>query len=264
MAQDREISYFRIGSFVMTGIILLVIAILVLGSGMLFKRVVYVETYFNESVQGLTVGSPVKYLGMEIGHVVEINAVDSIYKVTDGARSRIHNAYVYVKMAISPKFFDTATKEEVREHIQKDITSGLRFKLAPQGLTGNVYIELDFLNPKTHPKLSIYWTPENLYIPSTTSTLTYFTDNVQYLLGELKKIDVKKMANNVQTLLNNTNKLILRADRIVSQTSEQTINTVNNMQSVSGNLNAITEQAKAFPSHMLFGKPPPPLKPGKL
>ena len=173
MAQDKETNYLRIGSFVVTGLMLFIVAILILGSGMLFKKVIYVETYFNESVQGLTEGSPLKYLGMEIGRVVEINALDNVYKIQKNMEYRIHRHYIYVKMAISSKFFGRLSKSEIEERINREIASGLRVKLAPQGLTGNVYVELNFMEPDTHPVLPIYWQPENIYVPSTTSTLAF-------------------------------------------------------------------------------------------
>jgi ABC-type transporter Mla subunit MlaD len=257
MPQEKQINYLRIGSFVVTGIILFIVAILVLGSGMLFKKVTYVETYFNESVQGLSEGSLVKYLGMEIGHVVEINTIDNVYKIQKDLQYRIHRKYIYVKMAIYPKFFNGFSRSEIANQINKEIAAGLRVKLAPQGLTGNVYIELDFLDPKTHPILPIYWQPENIYIPSTTSTLAFFTDNAQYLLNELKQIDFKKLFASMQQLVDESSKLAYRSNKLLAETQPQTINVVDN-------LNALSEQAKAFPSHIIFGKAPPKLKPGKL
>jgi paraquat-inducible protein B len=263
MMPHKQISYFRIGSFVITGIVLLIIGILVFGSGMLFKRVTYIETYFNESVQGLVIGSPVKYLGMEIGHVDDIMPITGAYDINYNVL-RLCSRYVYVKMAISPKFLESLTKEDLKERIKQDIESGLRFKLAPQGLTGNVYVELDFVDPKTHPELSIYWEPKYLYIPSTTSILTYFTDNAQYILRELRKVDFQKLFNSIQNLTDSTNELMFKADRLLTATQQPAINVMNNAQSISQNLNALSEQANAFPSHMFFGKPPPKLDLGKL
>jgi len=264
MIPHKHVSYFRIGSFVITGIVLLIIGILVFGSGMLFKRVAHVETYFNESVQGLVIGSAVKYLGMEIGHVEDINAITGVYDIHNGIKNRLCSRYVYVKMAISPKFLGSLSKEELEERIEQDVAAGLRFKLAPQGLTGNVYVELDFVDPKTHPELPIYWQPEYLYIPSTTSILTYFTDNAQYILRELRKVDFKKLFDSIQNLTDSTNELMFKANSILTETQQPAVNVMNNAQNITQNLNALSEQANAFPSHMFFGKPPPKLDLGKL
>ena len=262
--RSREINYFRVGTFVITGIILLVLAILIIGSGMLFKRYVYVETYFGESVQGLVEGSPVKYLGMEIGHVVEINSVDNVYHIKGNDNAQVHRHFIYVKMAINPKFFAYIPKDEIASRLKKDIANGLRFKLAPQGLTGNVYVEMAFLDPKANPVITLHWQPENIYIPSAPSTLAYFSDNVQLLLEKLKKINLQKFFADTQRMINSTNQVMYRTDRLLSHTNSQIIDIVNNLNSTSENFSALSEQAKAFPSNMFFGKPPPALKPGEL
>jgi ABC-type transporter Mla subunit MlaD len=263
MISSKQISYFRIGSFVITGIVLLVIAILIFGSGMLFKRVVYVETYFDESVQGLIEGSPVKYLGMQIGNVVEINSVENIYKLEQDVERKVYNQYIYVKMAISSKFFNNLSSSGISQRIKEDVASGLRFKLAPQGLTGNVYVELDYVDPKTQ-QLSVHWQPQNFYIPSTTSALTYFTDNLQYLLGELREVDFRKLFNNMQNAITSINNVSYKTSKLLAENNQQIINVINNLRDISQNLNALSEQARAFPSQTLFGKPPPPLNLGKL
>ena len=77
--KDRETNYLKIGSFVIVGLVLLIMAIIIFGSVKIFQKIIYIETYFNESVQGLSVGSPVKYRGMEIGYVKAIDFANSIY-----------------------------------------------------------------------------------------------------------------------------------------------------------------------------------------
>ena len=42
------------------------------GAGQFFKTETLAETYFNESVQGLNIGSEVKYKGVKIGAVKSI------------------------------------------------------------------------------------------------------------------------------------------------------------------------------------------------
>jgi phospholipid/cholesterol/gamma-HCH transport system substrate-binding protein len=56
---SKKPSYFKIGLFVIAGIFLIFAAVVVLGSGLLHQEKAYFETYFDESVSGLSVGSPV-------------------------------------------------------------------------------------------------------------------------------------------------------------------------------------------------------------
>ena len=46
-------------------------------------------------------------------------------------------------------------------------------RLAPQGITGTSYLEIDYVDP-VPPILPIDWTPDNIYIPSAPSTVTTF------------------------------------------------------------------------------------------
>ena len=64
---DSEARYFKLGAFVLVAVGIAVAAIVVLGAGTLFQKRFTVETYMDESIQGLDVGAPVKYRGVRIG-----------------------------------------------------------------------------------------------------------------------------------------------------------------------------------------------------
>ncbi|MBN1684343.1 MAG: MCE family protein [Gammaproteobacteria bacterium] len=260
--ETQESRYFRIGSFVIIGLVLLVTGILILGSGKLFQKTAYIETYFNESVQGLSLGSPVKYRGLDIGHVKDITFVNEIYETKhfDKAYSR----YIYVGMEITSSFLIKSTEEGKNQLLNKYIKDGLRIKLAQQGLTGNAYLELNFENPKKSPPLPIDWAPEHFYIPSATSTLTRFSDNVQYILDELKQVPFKKLFSSVDKLTQSSRQAVRKSNLLLNRLSQQLADTVNNLNNMSGNLRELSEQAKHFPSQILFGAPPPKLDPNTL
>ena len=67
MASQR--TKFALGLFVTCGIGIACFAIIGLGVSKFFEKGRYYATYFNESVQGLDVDSPVKYRGVSIGRV---------------------------------------------------------------------------------------------------------------------------------------------------------------------------------------------------
>lgn len=253
MMNNRETNYFRIGSFVIVGLTLLIIAIIVFGSGKLFQKTTYIETYFNESVQGLSIGSPVKYRGMEIGYVKEINFVNQIYG--DGAslgKTNITSRYIYVKMAITANIFQETSQENLKETLEKEISHGLRIKLALQGLTGNAYLELDYLNPTTSPPLLITWKPKNDYIPSTPSVLSEFGENLSTILDSLKRVNFNEFFTNIQNLTTSTNQVMQKADVLLEKNKQQATDVISNLKTIS-------EQARNYPSSIFFGKPPPRL-----
>lgn len=261
MNEKYASNYYKIGIFVIIGIVLMIVAILVLGAGGLFQRSIIAETYFNESVQGLSIGSPVKYKGMTVGEVKKIALVSSVYP-QDGNGMSGH--YIYVEMAFMGDYFANQSKSEIMELLARDIKKGLRIKLALQGLTGNAYLELNFENPKTNLPLPITWTPENFYVPSTASTLSRFSDNAGYLLEELKKVNIDKLFHDFNVLINNTTTTMTRFDDLIASTKNQLVVTSNNLEGISENLRQVSEDAKAYPARLLFGEPPKKLDPKKL
>ena len=57
-----------------------VIVLVVIGSGRWFQPKLTIESYFNESVQGLDVGSKLKYRGVVIGEVKRIGFTYNKYQ----------------------------------------------------------------------------------------------------------------------------------------------------------------------------------------
>lgn len=248
MNNSSSSNYYKIGIFVIIGVILIVFAIILLGSGKLFQKTAYIETYFNESVQGLSVGSPVKYKGMTVGEVSQIALVSAIYPYQGNSEDPARR-YIYVEMEITANYLTNKPTAEINAELDKRIKKGLRVKLALQGLTGNTYLELNFENPQINPPLPITWTPAHVYIPSSASTLTRYTDNIGYLLDELKKVDLEKTINDFNVLINNTNNTAIRLNNLVAKTSD-------NIENISANLRAITEDTKSYPARLFFGNPP--------
>src|SRR6516164_8552580 len=74
-------NYFKLGLFVIGAIIAGVIVLVVIGSGRWFQPKLTIETYFNESVQGLDIGSKLKYRGVAIGEVTKIGFTYNKYQL---------------------------------------------------------------------------------------------------------------------------------------------------------------------------------------
>ena len=109
MIPSKQINYFRIGVFVTVGIALIVLGVILLSSGRMLQKTITIETYFKESIQGIAHGSPVKYRGVEIGHISKITFVHQMYKQTQLQFSDPYSRYVYVEMVVSPDVFTVFT-----------------------------------------------------------------------------------------------------------------------------------------------------------
>jgi len=57
MSNNSNPNYFRLGAFVLAAISVLIAVILIFGSGQLFKKSFYVETYIKQSVTSRLVKS---------------------------------------------------------------------------------------------------------------------------------------------------------------------------------------------------------------
>ncbi len=187
--------YLRVGLLILGGVGLL-IGLLVFLSGNRLSEGVPFETYFRESVQGLEVGAPVKFRGVTLGRVTEIGLVSAEYGGGQAVSPDISSyRLVFVRFVINPqrvgRLPDTAHAVE----------TGLRAKVAPQGITGVSYIELDFVQPDEYPPLELPWQPRAEYIPSMPSTLAQVQDAAVQILSKLNSVDFAALAQGATGLL---------------------------------------------------------------
>jgi paraquat-inducible protein B len=200
-----ETRYFRLGLFLLLGLVLAVAVILVLGAGELFRAQTLAETYMNQSVQGLDTGSAVKFRGVKVGEVKRIGFTSSIYEQDQPIDQR--KGYVYVLMALYPDAFGTRqlpTAEVIRTLVER----GLRFRMSMAGITGVGYLELDFVDPAQNPPLALGWQPRHLYVPSAPSTVTQMLRNAQDFLGKLDRIDFESLVRNLNVLVSDIDRAV--------------------------------------------------------
>jgi hypothetical protein len=77
---------------------------------------------------------------------------------------------------------------------------GLRIRLAPQGITGTNYLEMDYADPAPMT-LPITWAPANVYIPSAPSTVTQFVGAMQQIMDRLNDLDIERTLTNLNRLM---------------------------------------------------------------
>ena len=166
----KKKNYFIVGLFVLIGIASGVVIIVWLSaSQFLHKGRAYV-TYFDESVQGLQVDSNVKYRGVNIGRVNEINVAPD-YQLIE----------VVMKINYDGNLDTTIAK------------------LKTAGITGIVYVELDHRKAgdvDRSPKLT--FAPEYPVIPSNASDIKQIFSGLDTIMEQLKKIDFKGISDQIK------------------------------------------------------------------
>ena len=153
--------HFKLGVFALAALGGAAAIALVLGVRGVGRATVEYHTYFDESVQGLEVGSPVKYRGVRIGDVA----------ATEIAPDRQH-----VDVALS-----LARPDADRLGLDHAAPS-LRAQLGTQGITGVKYVDVDVATPGS-PAPALPFEPDARYIPARASLLKGLSDRME-LLGD--------------------------------------------------------------------------------
>lgn len=244
----NPVQHFRLGLFILGAITVLVIVLVVMGTGNLFRPTIMMETYIDGSVQGLDVGAPIKFRGVTIGEVTRLGFTSVEYEADVPPVER--KRYVMVEGRLRPDRFASTARESI---LSDDVfgplvVAGLRVRMAAQGITGINYLELDFLDPVTHPPLPITWTPQAVYIPSAPSIATQFLQYAENVLRRIDLLDIEGVIDGAATLL-------FTLERTVSALDTETWN--RQMTEVTAQLGATMAEARGLlqAAEKLLGSP---------
>jgi ABC-type transporter Mla subunit MlaD len=200
---SSQANYFKIGIFVVAGFFLLAGALVFLGAGNAFRPRIYLETYVDGTVQGVDLGSPVKFRGVQIGR---ISKIDFCFNVYGPQPDEDRLDYVYLEMEVDVQVFRGMFTEDIGPIVEQAVARGLRVKLQPQGVTGLNFAELNYVaDPAQFPPLRIWWTPRHYYIPSAPGTLTSLVDSLNRLMDTFGGLELGPTLKEVDKALKNFN-----------------------------------------------------------
>jgi len=190
----------RVGLFVMGGCALLIAALIVFGSGRLLRRPITVVTFFDESVQGLEPGSPVKWRGVRVGRVSRILLHSDAHLVR-------------VEMHIDrSRFAQEAGGKDIITLFRQKVQDGLRCRLELTGITGLKYVEFDyFAGPSTASADAARNLPKvegGVCVPSVPSTLSQLEETVTETVQRISAVDFDGISRGLQQLLENANRIL--------------------------------------------------------
>jgi paraquat-inducible protein B len=194
-----------IGAFVVAALVLAVLAIAFFGSGRLFRKTSKWVLFFDRSVNGLRVGAPVKFKGVEIGTVNDIRL--NLGEMARGPKE----AYIPVIIAID--------SERVREKGGRvmDLTpevgrqlvdEGLRAQLSTESfVTGVLYVELDFF-PGTPATLVNEPTVPFPEIPTLPTALEQVQAKASEIITKLGEVDLKGLVESLKGTVEGLDRLV--------------------------------------------------------
>lgn len=224
-----------VGLFMVVGIAVLTV---IIGSSLQDKffgdKAEEVVMYFEESIKGLNVGSPVVFKGVEIGKVSKIDLIAN-------PNSLDFSIPVYAKMdrqGIS-SIGEFKTKQEVLDAL---IQKGLRARLTTQSyVTGQLMVEFEML-PET-PIVLKNKNPDFMEIPTALSPMGELSKGLQALPIRQSVESFNQFFDGLNKEMPRINKIVTKIDKVVSDNSQASADTVNNLNKAIVN---IGEAAKSF------------------
>ena len=223
MSASKE---FRVGLFVIVSTSLVLGGVIAIGSGSIFKDTEVIETSTTESVNGLQVGSPVKYRGVPIGEVTAISFADRWYPEHGGMGEYFDFASpVVIRMKVRLDVFGPDSTHLFGENVESGVTQGLRARLTTAGLTGGLYVDLDLNDATLFPATKPPYTPAYAYIPSAPSRLDQLLDRINTIANNLSQTDFSSLASSFQrtiedvdgTVKNQLNPMVANADKFITE-----------------------------------------------
>jgi paraquat-inducible protein B len=187
---SAKVNSFKVGMFVLAALALGVVALVVFGSGRFFSHNVPFILHFENSVNGLTIGAPVKFRGVIIGRVRSIHlSLDSISTVS----------YVPVVIEVDSDLIRDASGADVdmadEIFLKKQFAKGLRASLETESLiTGRLYVQLDY-HENAPPPVFVDREKEHPEIPTISTGLAEF-------LKTLERVDIPKLTEKLTTVVN--------------------------------------------------------------
>jgi phospholipid/cholesterol/gamma-HCH transport system substrate-binding protein len=208
-------NHWKLGLFVVVGVVLALTTIAFLSAESLKKQVVSYQTDFDESVQGLEVGSPVKFRGVTVG------TVSAIGIAPDRRHVAVTSELAIVDLSDLGLAVGKGDKSKIR------VPPDLRMQIASQGITGVKFLQIDFFDIKDNPPPDLPFAVPDNYIPAAVSTMKNLEDAVVRAVNRIPEIaegivvilaKVNRLLDDVQggKLLESAASTLARADQVLA------------------------------------------------
>jgi paraquat-inducible protein B len=175
-----------IGAFVIGAVVLVGFAVVLWGSGRLFRDTAKYVCYFEGSVEGLEVGAPVKVRGVPVGRVTHIQ----LRYRQDPTDNRIP---VFIELD-RKRLVGLGVERPNPQVLAQVISQGLRARLEPQSfVTGILFVNFGFFPRSPVQYFEIdpqHGIPE---IPTVPRPFAEVGDSVTAIVSKLERIDFGAM-----------------------------------------------------------------------
>ncbi len=211
-----------IGIFVLGALILAVAGIVFIGSIQFLSHKEVFILYFDESVNGLEVGAPVKFKGVPVGQVTEI-------RIRWNQADDSDHVPVFIEIDVSRLNSRLGVDVDLtdEEVYLAQVNAGLRANLVLESLiTGLLYIEIDY---ESKPERPVFIQDKVTYkeIPTTPSAMAELGQTASEIIAKLGSIDIEAISNKLIVLLDTLKEAI--DDARIAEVSDGIIKAVDSI-----------------------------------
>jgi paraquat-inducible protein B len=197
---SKKINTTSIGLFIVSGLALGVTGLLLFSSAKFFTKSYEVIAYFDDSLNGLNEGAPVKYRGVTIGSVrrvmVRFNQATNDYSMP--VILEIQEQLLRDRLSEQLEIFTKRSMEERR-------SMGLRASLQTESLvTGVLYVDIR-PNPKAPPP--VFHQLKEIYFELPTEAT-----QIRQMFNHLATLDIKSIETNLNVVLTKLDRTVESLD----------------------------------------------------
>ena len=200
--------------------------------------------YFEESINGLNVGAPGVFKGVQIGKVVRTELIANPDDLS-------FSIPVYVKMDAKQSINYSATYGAKESILNALIEKGLRARLTTQSyLTGQLMIELEML-PDT--PVMLHSTRQNknfLEIPTVLSPLGVISKGIQNVPLKASVEQFNKFFASLNEEMPNIRKVVHSMNKVISGNAAATSETIDNFNEAAINVSQAAKALRNFADYL--------------
>ena len=229
----KRVSPTLIGAFVLGALALVVGGIVALGSMAFFSTVYRYVLYFEDSVDGLVLGAPVKFKGVQIGTVEQILLVpgDEVLKPRIAVVIGLDETRIRNLSGRAVRFSDGEVSQAIK--------NGLRGTLASQSLlTGLLFVSLNYDTDAPPPREL----PDTLgfqQIPTVPSRVEQVAQTANEIFKKLQSLDWQGLFDSIHETMDGLRNLV--ADRQTQDVTRQLNETLESVRKLANSVDARVE-----------------------
>ena len=198
-----------VGGFVVGAVVILVTAVALFGSGRLFRTTYPYILYFSGDVNGLNVGAPVKFKGVELGSVAKIMLnVAGTGVGGDAFEAEDVRIPVIIELDEEATLARGAANAPDPASVKRLIDLGLRAELSMESfVTGILYVKLD-IEPNSELRLVGDPLVPYVEIPTKPTALEEVERKAAEFLARLDKLDVEGLIDSLTATISAIESLV--------------------------------------------------------